>query len=132
MLSAYYKESGDQLIHKNANECSDYGAPLEGKANSVKEKVGFLGFVLIIIILLVFMGKILDFFEKGSQIKNSAEEQNTASVLDKRLFSDRTSVPETNKPKEKFLETIETDNIRKIPKLRSSKRRPNLSRYPGH
>ena len=108
MSTAYYNESGDQLIHKKANECSDFGAPLERKANSVKEKVGFLGFVLIIIILLVFMGKIPDLFEKGPQIKDSAEKQNTAPVLDKRLINDRASVPETKKPKEKSLEAIET------------------------
>ena len=111
MSSAYYNESGDQLIHKKANECSDYGAPLERKANSVKEKVGFLGFVFIIIIFLVFMGKIPDLFEKGPQIKDSAEKQNTASVLDKRLINDRTSVPETKKPKEKSLEAIETRDM---------------------
>ena len=108
MSSAYYNESGDQLIHKKANECSDYGAPLERKANSVKEKVGFLGFVFIIIIFLVFMGKIPDLFEKGPQIKDSAEKQNTAPVLDKRLINDRTSVPETKKPKDKSLDAIET------------------------
>ena len=108
MSTAYYNESGDQLIHKKANECSDRGAPLERKANSVNEKVGFLGFLLIIIILLVFMGKIPDLFEKGPQIKDSAEKQNTAPVLDKRLINDRASVPETKKPKEKSLEAIET------------------------
>jgi len=107
MSTAYYNESGDQLIHKKANECSDCGAPLERKANSVKEKVGFLGFVLIIVILLVFMGKTSDFFEKGPRIKDNAEKQNTAPILDKRVISDRTSVPETKKPKDKFLETIE-------------------------
>ena len=102
MFSAYYKENGDPLIHKKANEWSDCGDPLERKANSVKEKVGFLGFVLIIIILLIFMCKIPDFFEKESQIKDSAEKQNTAPVLDKRIINDRTSVPETKKPTEKF------------------------------
>ena len=111
MVSEYYKESGDQLIHEKANECTDCGAPLERKANSVKEKVGFLGFILIIIIFLAFMGKIPDFFEKRSQLKGSAEKQNTDPVLDKRLINDRTSVPETKKPTEKFPETIETHSV---------------------
>jgi hypothetical protein len=111
MSSAYYKVSGDPLIHNKADECSDSGDPLERKANSVKEKVGFLGFVLIIIVLLVFMGKTSDFFEKGSQIKNSAEKQDTAAVLGKKLINDRTSDPETKKPKEQPLETIETYDL---------------------
>ena len=127
MFSAYYKVSGNQLIHKEANECSDYGAPLERKVNSVKEKVGFLGFVFIIIILLVFMGKIPDFFEKGSQIKNSAEKQNTAPVLDKRLINDRISVPETKKPKDKFLETIETHYV-ELMALHNEKKHGEASR----
>ena len=108
MFTVDYKENVNPLIHEKANECTDCGDPLERKVNSVKEKVGFLGFVFIIIILLVFMGKIPDFFEKGSRIKDSAEKQNTAPVLDERLINDRTSVPETKKPKDKFLETIET------------------------
>jgi hypothetical protein len=108
MFSAYYKESGDQLIHKKANECVDCGAPLERKANSVNEKVGFLGFVLIIIIFLVFMGKTSDFSEKVSQIKDSADKQNTAPVLGKKLINYRISVPETKKPKDKPLDAIET------------------------
>ena len=127
MFSAYYKENGDQLIHKKANECSDCGAPLERKANSVKEKVGFLGFVLIIIIFLVFMGKISDFFEKGPQIKDSAEKQNTAPVLDKRLINDRIFVPETKKPKDKFLETIETHYL-ELMALHNEKKHDEASR----
>jgi len=111
MFSAYYKGYGDQLIHMKANECTDCGDPLERKANSVKEKVGFLGFVFIIIILLVFMGKIPDFSEKGPQIKDSLEKHNTAPVLDKRLINDRTSVPETKKQKEQSFETIETHDV---------------------
>ncbi len=127
MLSAYYKESGDQLSHEKANECSNCGAPLERKANSVKEKVGFLGFVLILFILLVFMGKTSDFFEKGFQVKDSAEKQNTAPALDKRLINDRTSVPETKKPKDKFIETIETHYM-ELMALHSEKRHDEASR----
>ena len=127
MFSAYYNESGDQLIHKKANECTDCGAPLERKANSVNEKVGFLGFVLIIIILLIFMGKSSDFFEKGPQIKDSVEKQNTAPVLDKRLINDRTSVPETKKPKDKFLETIETHYM-ELRALHNEKKHDEVSR----
>ena len=127
MVSAYYKESGDQLIHEKANECTDCGDPLERKANSVKEKVGFLGFVLIIIILLVFMGKTSDFFEKGSRIKDSAEKQNTDPVLDKRLINDRTSVPETKKPTEKFPETIETHSV-DLMALQNEKKHDEASR----
>jgi hypothetical protein len=111
MSSACYKESGDPLIYNKANECSDCGDPLERKANSVKEKIGFLGFVLIIIVLLVFMGNTSDFFEKGSQIKNSAEKQNTDPVLGKKLINDRTSVPEMKKPKEQTFEIIETHDV---------------------
>ena len=127
MFSEYYKVSGGQLIHKETNECSDYGAPLERKTNSVKEKVGFLGFVFIIIILLVFMGKIPEFFEKGSRIKDSAEKQNTAPVLDERLINDRTSVPETKKPKDKFLETIETHYMELVA-LHNEKKHDEVSR----
>ena len=127
MFSAYYKESGDQLIHKKANECTDCGDPLERKANSIKEKVGFLGFVFIIIILLVFMGKTSDFFEKVPQIKDSVEKQNTAPVLNERLINDRTSVPETKKPKEKFLETIETHYMELVV-LHSEKKHDEASR----
>jgi len=127
MFSAYYKESGGQLIHKKANECTDCGDPLERKANSVKEKVGFLGFVLIIIILLVFMGKTSDFFEKGSQIKDSPEKQNTAPVLGKKLINYRISVPETKKPKEKLPETIETHDM-ELMALHNEKRHDEASR----
>jgi len=130
MFSAYYRESGDQLIHEKTNECSDYGSPLERKTNSVNEKVGFLGFVFIIIILLVFMGKIPDFFEKESQIKDSAEKQNTDPVLDKRLINDRTSVPETKKPKDKFLETIETHYMELVA-LYNEKKHDEASRELG-
>ena len=130
MFSAYYKESGDQLIHEKTNECSDCGVPLERKTNSVNEKVGFLGFVFIIIILLVFMGKIPDFFEKESQIKDSAEKQNTDPVLDKRLINDRTSVPETKKPKDKFLETIETHYLELVA-LHNEKKHDEASRELG-
>ena len=127
MVSAYYKESGDQLIHEKANECTDCGDPLERKANSVKEKVGFLGFILIIIIFLVFMGKIPDFFEKRSQLKGSAEKQNTDPVLDKRMINDRTSVPETKKPTEKFPETIETHSV-ELMALQNEKKHDEASR----
>jgi hypothetical protein len=130
MPSVCYKESGDQLIYNKANECSDCGDPLERKANSVKEKVGFLGFVLIIIILLVFMGKISNFFEKGSQIKNSAEKQDTAQVLDKRLMNDRTSVPETKEPKEQPFETIETHDV-ELMALHNEKKHDESSREPA-
>jgi len=127
MSSVYYNESGGQLIHEKANEYTDCGAPLERKANSVNEKVGFLGFVLIIVILLVFMGKIADFFEKGPRIKDSVEKQNIAPVLDKRSINDRTSVPETTKPKEKFLETIETHDM-KLMALQNEKKHDEASR----
>ncbi len=127
MSSVYYNESGGQLIHEKANEYTDCGAPLERKANSVNEKVGFLGFVLIIVILFVFMGKIADFFEKGPRIKDSVEKQNIAPVLDKRSINDRTSVPETTKPKEKFLETIETHDM-KLMALQNEKKDDEASR----
>ena len=127
MFSAYYNESGAQLIHKKANECTDCGAPLERKANSVNEKVGFLGFLLIIIIILVFMGKTSDFFEKGPQIKDSADKQNTAPVLGKKLINYRISVPETKKPKEKFPETIETHDMELIA-LHNEKRHDEASK----
>lgn len=127
MSSVYYNESGGQLIHRKTNECTDCGDPLGRKANSVKEKVGFLGFVLIIIILLIFMGKIPDFSEKGPQIKDSVEKQNTAPVLDERLISDRTSVPETKKPKDKFLETIETRDM-ELMALHNEKKHDEASR----
>ena len=127
MFSANYEENGDQLIHKKANECTDCGDPLERKANSVKEKVGFLGFVLIIIILLVFMGKTSDLFEKGSRIKDSAEKQNTAPVSYKRLNDDRISIPETKKPKEKFLETTETQHM-ELMALNNEKKHGEASR----
>ncbi len=127
MFSANYNGSGDQLIHKKANECTDCGAPLERKANSVNEKVGFLGFVLIIIIFLVFMGKTSDFSEKVSQIKDSADKQNTAPVLGKKLINYRISVPETKKPKEKFPETIETHDM-ELMALQNSKKHDEASR----
>ena len=53
------------------------------------------------------MGKISDFFEKGSQLEDSTEKGNAAPVLDTRLINDRTSVPETKKPEDEFFETIE-------------------------
>ena len=127
MSSVYYNESGGQLIHKKANEYTDCGDPLERKVNSVKEKVGFLGFILIIVILLVFMGEIADFFEKGPRIKESAEKQNTAPVLDKGFINDRTSVPETTKPKDKFLETIETHDM-ELMALQNEKKHDEASR----
>jgi len=127
MVSAYYKESGDPLSHEKANEWSDCGDPLERKANSVKEKVGFLGFVLIIIILLVFMGKVSNFFEKGSQIKDSAEKQNTDPVLGKKLVNDRKSDPETKKPKEQPFETIETHDVELVA-LHNEKKHDDASR----
>jgi len=127
MFTVDYKENVNPLIHEKANECADCGDPLERKVNSVKEKVGFLGFVLIIVILLVFMGKTSDFFETGPQIKNSVEKQNTAPVLNERLINDRTSVPETKKPKEKFLETIETHYMELVV-LHSEKKHDEASR----
>jgi len=129
MFSAYYNGSGDQLIHKKANECSDCGDPLERKANSVKEKVGFLGFVLIIIIFLVFMGKTSDFSEKVSQIKDSADKQNTAPVLGKKLINYRISVPETKKPKDKFPETIETNYV-ELTAFQNEKNHDEASKEP--
>ncbi len=127
MSSVYYNESGGQLIHRKTNECTDCGDPLGRKANSVKEKVGFLGFVLIIIILLIFMGKIPDFSEKGPQIKDSVEKQNTAPVLDERLINDRTSVPEMKKPKDKFFEIIETRDM-ELMALHNEKKHDEASR----
>ena len=107
MFSAYCKECGTQLFGKNAKECTNCGAPLERKTSSIKENVGLLGFIVVIIMLLTSVGKIADFSEKGSQIEDSTEKENAAPVLDKRFINDRTSVPETKKPEDEFLETIE-------------------------
>ena len=111
MCSLYYKENSDPLIHEKANESPDMGAPLKRNANSIKEKVGFLGFVLIIIILLVFIGKISNFFEEEPQIENRAEKRNTAPALDKRLLKDSPSISEKMKPNEQPFETIETYDL---------------------
>ena len=111
MSSVYYKENSDPLIREKVNESPDMGVPLERNSNSVKEKVGFLGFVLIIIILLVFMGEISNFFEKGPQIENSVEKRNTAPVLDKRLMNDSLLICEKTKPNEQPFETIETYDL---------------------
>jgi hypothetical protein len=111
MSSVYYKENSDPLIREKVNESPDMGVPLERNSNSVKEKVGFLGFVLIIIILLVFMGEISNFFEKGPQIENSVEKRNTAPVLDKRLMNDSPLICEKTKPNEQPFETIETYDL---------------------
>jgi len=111
MASVYYKENSDPLIHEAANESPDMGASLERNANSVKEKVGFLGFVLIIMTLLVFMGKTSNFFEKGPQIDNSEEKPNTAPALDKRLMNDSPSVSNKTKPNEQLFETIEMNDV---------------------
>ena len=107
MFSAYCKECGTQLFGKNAKECTNCGAPLERKTILIKEKVGLLGFIVVIIMLLASVGKIADFSEKGSQIEDSTEKENAAPVLDKRFINDRTSVPETKKAEDEFLETIE-------------------------
>ena len=102
MFSAYCKECGTQLFGKNAKECTNCGAPLERKTSSIKENVGLLGFIVVIIMLLTSVGKIADFSEKGSQIEDSTEKEKAAPVLDKRFINDRTSVPETKKPEDEF------------------------------
>ena len=127
MSSVYYKENSDPLIREKANESPEMGVPLERKANSVKEKVGFLGFVLIIITLLVFMGKISNFFEKGPQIENSAEKRNTPRALDKRPMNDRSSIFEKTKPNEQPFETIEIFDLG-LMALDNEKKRDEASR----
>jgi hypothetical protein len=129
MSSIYYKENSDPLIHEKANESPDMGAQLERNANSIKEKVGFLGFVLIIITLLVFMGKVSNFFEKEPQIENSSEKRDTASTLNKKLMNDSPSVSETKKPKEPPLETIETYDLG-LMALVNDKKSDETSREP--
>ena len=111
MSSVYYKENSDPLIREKVNESPDMGVPLERNSNSVKEKVGFLGFMLIIIILLIFMGEISNFFEKGPQIENSVEKRNTAPVLNERLMNDSPLICEKTKPNEQPFETIETYDL---------------------
>lgn len=111
MFSAYCKECGNQIFDKNAKKCTECGAPLERKTTSIKEKVGFLGFIVVITILFASMGEISNFFEKGSQLEDSTEKENAPPVLDKSSINDKKPVPEIKKPEDELLETIEMHHM---------------------
>lgn len=111
MSSAYCKECGNQSFDKNARKCPDCGGSLERKPTSIKEKVGMLGFVVVIIILFASMGEISDFFEKGSPLEDNRGKESAAPVIDKSFINDKTSVPERKTPEDEFLETIEMHHM---------------------
>jgi hypothetical protein len=129
MSSTYCKECGNQSFDKNAKKCPDCGGSLERKPNSIKEKVGMLGFVVVIIILFASMGKISDFFEKGSPLEDDSGKESAAPVVDKSFINDKTSVLERKTPEDEFLETIEIHHMELV-SLNNEDKTEDASREP--
>ena len=71
------KECGNEVSTK-AQKCPSCGAPIKKKIN-----LGCIGSIIIIIVALILMGKIVNFFEEGSKDKKRLERQRIAAQWEK-------------------------------------------------
>jgi len=102
------KECGDEIGDSKAEACSNCGSLLTEKPDTAQEKTGCLGFLLIIIVLLVFMGKFLISLEERSRQKEELETQDkTVQIWDEQVSATKITVEEQKKPKEVFFDSIE-------------------------
>jgi len=109
------KECGNQVSTK-ADKCPNCGAPIKKKT-----EVGCFASIVIIIIVLIFIGKISNFFDERSKEEKRQGKAKIEDVFEKdRKEKKRIAAAQKEKQQEKFLETIE-DHYQKVAILYKAK-----------